>query len=166
MNALNTEKRWSYSGSLTTPPCTQGIYFNMMQTVYPIKEYHLNIYNRALKANAAPASKAAEKGNFRTARPAGPEHGVLRVTNELPAEVGLDIKAEDAASTTSLVMILLFCISMFLLLGTLVYVCMLNDDLKKARASAGMSELKQKEGEPVNVAPGPESHDEPIAKAE
>jgi len=44
MALLNTNKRWVYKGSLTTPPCTSVVIFNVLSTVYPIKQRHLQYY--------------------------------------------------------------------------------------------------------------------------
>ena len=38
MDAVNVEKRWVYKGTLTAPPCTGNAYWNVLATVYPIKE--------------------------------------------------------------------------------------------------------------------------------
>jgi len=44
MNIIDTNNRWVYNGSLTTPPCTQNIYWNVVSTVYPIKKKHLELF--------------------------------------------------------------------------------------------------------------------------
>jgi len=44
MNIIDTNNRWVYNGSLTTPPCTQNIYWNVVSTVYPIKKKHLDLF--------------------------------------------------------------------------------------------------------------------------
>ena len=36
--------RWSYMGSLTTAPCTQGVYFNVVDRVLPISQRHFDAY--------------------------------------------------------------------------------------------------------------------------
>jgi carbonic anhydrase len=37
MNLANYEDRWVYHGSLTTPPCSPFIYWNVIRRVLPIK---------------------------------------------------------------------------------------------------------------------------------
>jgi len=37
LSLVNTDNRWVYRGSVTTPPCAQNVYWNVMTTVYPIK---------------------------------------------------------------------------------------------------------------------------------
>lgn len=44
MNNIDTNNRWVYNGSLTTPPCTKNIYWNVAGTVYPIKPKHLALF--------------------------------------------------------------------------------------------------------------------------
>jgi len=44
MRLNSTQERWSYKGSLTTPPCTETIYWNVMHTVLPIKQKHLDLF--------------------------------------------------------------------------------------------------------------------------
>lgn len=42
LSLVDTENRWVYRGSVTTPPCAENVYWNVMSTVYPIKEKHVN----------------------------------------------------------------------------------------------------------------------------
>jgi carbonic anhydrase len=44
MATIDTNNRWVYKGSLTTPPCTKTVLFNVLSTVYPIKPYHLKLF--------------------------------------------------------------------------------------------------------------------------
>lgn len=37
MNMVNSKRRWIYKGSVTTPPCAQSVFWNVLSTVYPIK---------------------------------------------------------------------------------------------------------------------------------
>jgi len=37
LNAVDTNNRWVYKGSVTTPPCDKTVYWNVVKTVYPIK---------------------------------------------------------------------------------------------------------------------------------
>jgi carbonic anhydrase len=36
LDSLNLEEFWSYSGSLTTPPCTEGIKWSVLKSIQPI----------------------------------------------------------------------------------------------------------------------------------
>ena len=48
MNIFDQNKRWVYKGSLTTPPCTKTVIFNILSTVYPIKKKHLDLFTSTL----------------------------------------------------------------------------------------------------------------------
>lgn len=37
MEVVNLRARWIYEGSFTEPPCTEGVYWNIVRTVYPIR---------------------------------------------------------------------------------------------------------------------------------
>ena len=36
-SVIDTTRRYVYTGSVTTPPCTQSVYWNVVTKVYPIK---------------------------------------------------------------------------------------------------------------------------------
>lgn len=42
MMMVDTNNRWVYKGSVTTPPCKTLVYWNVLRTVYPIKKKHLD----------------------------------------------------------------------------------------------------------------------------
>jgi hypothetical protein len=44
VNLMSNAGRWVYTGSLTTPPCTVGVYFQVYDRVLPISRKHLNLY--------------------------------------------------------------------------------------------------------------------------
>lgn len=62
MNSIDTNNRWVYNGSLTTPPCTKNIYWNVAATIYPIQAKHLTLFRDML---ARGDNKLKETGNFR-----------------------------------------------------------------------------------------------------
>lgn len=46
MMMVNMKERWAYVGSLTTPPCTSGVYWNVLKSVYPIKQKHIDQFKK------------------------------------------------------------------------------------------------------------------------
>jgi carbonic anhydrase len=36
LSAMDWDTRWSYNGSLTTPPCNDNVHFEVLSTVLPI----------------------------------------------------------------------------------------------------------------------------------
>jgi len=43
---LNTWDRWIYKGSVTTPPCDKFVYWNVLNTVYPIKKKYISLFEQ------------------------------------------------------------------------------------------------------------------------
>lgn len=56
MAFIDTTNRWVYSGSLTTPPCYENLYWNVVKTVYPIKPFHFAYYKKMVTAFSTPES--------------------------------------------------------------------------------------------------------------
>ena len=46
---VNTRDRWVYKGSVTTPPCATYVYWNVLTTIYPIKQATLDSFKNQLK---------------------------------------------------------------------------------------------------------------------
>lgn len=63
MELVDFNNRWAYKGSLTTPPCTSFVYWNVLSTVYPIKEEHLKLFKDQLAKDTV--SDLATRGNWR-----------------------------------------------------------------------------------------------------
>lgn len=51
LNALENYERFQYRGSLTTPPCSETLYWNVINYVFPIKKEHLDQFKAQLKWN-------------------------------------------------------------------------------------------------------------------
>ena len=54
MDVINLRSRWVYEGSFTEPPCTEGVYWNIVRTVYPIRRNQLEeIKEKMYRASAS-----------------------------------------------------------------------------------------------------------------
>jgi len=49
MSMIDTDNRFIYIGSETKPPCSQKVYWNVVKTVYPIKQEHLDLLKTTMK---------------------------------------------------------------------------------------------------------------------
>jgi carbonic anhydrase len=45
IDSLKFHKFWSYPGSLTTPPCTEGVKWTVLKNAAPISPAHLDALN-------------------------------------------------------------------------------------------------------------------------
>jgi len=77
---VDTENRWVYKGSVTTPPCHRYVYWNLLQTVYPIKQKHLDLFLKQLERGEE--GKLAQRGNWRETQPID-LHNIISVNNEM-----------------------------------------------------------------------------------
>lgn len=44
MEMVDSNNRWIYKGSVTTPPCATFVYWNVLSTIYPVSSKHLNLF--------------------------------------------------------------------------------------------------------------------------
>lgn len=79
MEMVDTNDRWVYKGSVTTPPCDSLVYWNVVRKVYPISSIVLNDFKRQLKRGD---NKLVETGNWREVLSATPEHDVRIIQND------------------------------------------------------------------------------------
>jgi hypothetical protein len=73
MMMVNMRTRWTYKGSVTTPPCATAVYWNVVKTIYPIKQMHLNQFKQQMiRGNADGTDKfGADVSNWREIQPLG-----------------------------------------------------------------------------------------------
>lgn len=80
MKIIDFSNRWVYSGSLTTPPCTTGVYHHVVDRILPIRKEHwdayvahqstwlqTNIFNDKGEIDWTPKATLDTHGNFRIA---------------------------------------------------------------------------------------------------
>jgi carbonic anhydrase len=70
MMMFDMRNRWTYKGSVTTPPCAQNVYWNVLKTIYPIKQKHVDMFKKQLKR----VDGLDKTGNWREILPLTEEH--------------------------------------------------------------------------------------------
>lgn len=45
MMMFDMRNRWTYRGSVTTPPCAENVYWNVLRTIYPIKQKYVTQFH-------------------------------------------------------------------------------------------------------------------------
>lgn len=60
---LDYNRRWTYQGSLTTIPCAEGILWNVLEHVIPIRQSTLDIYNNFRKIEEAQITNELAEGD-------------------------------------------------------------------------------------------------------
>ena len=69
------DDRYTYRGSVTTPPCMESVYWNVMKTVYPIKQRHLDQFKAQLNRKKG----LLKTGNWRIILPETASHAPVIV---------------------------------------------------------------------------------------
>jgi hypothetical protein len=60
---LDFNRRWTYQGSLTTIPCSEGILWNVIEHVIPIRQSTLDRYNNFRKIEEEQLTNVLKKGD-------------------------------------------------------------------------------------------------------
>jgi len=77
MMMVDMNNRWTYKGSVTTPPCAENVYWNVLSTVYPIKQKNLDQFKKILEIGSM-----LETGNWREIQPLTEDHNPTMVVVE------------------------------------------------------------------------------------
>lgn len=114
--------RWVYTGSLTTPPCTVGVFFQVYDRVLPISRKHLNmylaqqreysqdvVYTKDGKQTASSKVSLDKTGNWRVTNKVD-NHDVYYLKANHPAQLKQDY--DDSAMTMGI----LFAVFMVLII--------------------------------------------------
>lgn len=80
MEMVDSRNRWAYKGSNTIPPCQLFVYWNVLSTIYPMKQKHLTQFKKKLaKAFGYTKEKPLNKiGNWRETQTID-EHDVIYI---------------------------------------------------------------------------------------
>jgi len=115
MMMVNTWSRYVYKGSVTTPPCDNFVYWNVMKTIYPIRAHHLAKFKDQLARDGLDKT-----GNNRVVQP----------YDEHDAHIIYDFYNKDNVTTESdpneglfTVLVIILGITLFLLQAFLVASC-------------------------------------------
>jgi len=69
LQTLNLDEFWSYDGSLTTPPCTEGVRWSVLKTVQPISPAQLKIFTEVWQNDPTWSAANGGNGNNRGVQP-------------------------------------------------------------------------------------------------
>ena len=75
MQMVDFNNRWVYKGSVTTPPCATNVYWNVLQTIYPVKAKHVELFKEQLDK----VTGLKDAGNWRLIQETTEEHAVMVV---------------------------------------------------------------------------------------
>lgn len=79
LNMVDTNNRWVYRGSVTTPPCAENVYWNELRTIYPVSQKHVDQFKAHLKTAAGYSGDQTLDviGNRREVQPETATHNVM-----------------------------------------------------------------------------------------
>ena len=85
LSGVDMSEYWSYDGSLTTPPCTEGLKWSVVRQVQPISDAQLQRFTKNLTDDA---TFAGGKGNNRIVMPLNKRTLYLAADVPVPKAVG------------------------------------------------------------------------------
>ena len=84
MMMVDTDNRWVYKGSVTTPPCDYYVYWNVVRKVYPLRQKYLDQFLEQLKRGGL-----EKTGNNRVIQPYNGHYLHIVTTDDPPVPEGL-----------------------------------------------------------------------------
>lgn len=104
MMMADMNNRWTYTGSVTTPPCAQHVYWNVLRTIYPIKKRHMDQFMNQLKR-----SGLEKTGNYRLIQKETKDHNPYIITGgktlssgSVDVNINMSNSGASSGSTTAL----------------------------------------------------------------
>jgi hypothetical protein len=64
MANIDWEHRWVYKGSKTIPPCERYVYWNVIESIYPIDQHTVDLFKAKLEEGGIHA--VGDAGNYRS----------------------------------------------------------------------------------------------------
>ena len=122
LNSLNLENFYSYDGSLTTPPCTEGIKWAVLQKIQPISDEQLSWFTTRWAGNA---TFSAGNGNNRATQPLNKRTVWYSSQNPNPDRVAVIVLSVFFGVSIAALLILIF--TMFICPKKLLKTCLERD---------------------------------------
>ena len=140
MNIANTKERFVYTGSLTTPPCTEKVFWNVINRVYPIKARHLSQFQYLIQQQGrtdASKGKMTYEGNYRV---------IQEIKKQDPKLMVVDPENEDEQvehTNRVLTIVLIVVVVKVLIIGGLIFTVTNNQD-KLVKEHQAQMEFRKK----------------------
>jgi hypothetical protein len=149
MEMVDSTKRWMYKGSVTTPPCATFVYWNVLSTVYPVSQKHLDQFvNNQL--NKGEAGELDAYGNWRVTVPED-EHGVIYLNGDSRSGgkggIAGFMEAIDNTKYMVAVVILAILAGFGIIAATLLFFMRSSEQKKYEEAAGNTSAKKYEENE-------------------
>ena len=113
MNLVDSDNRWIYKGSVTTPPCATFVYWNVLSTVYPISQKHLDQFKAQL--NLGENGQLASRGNYRETQKIN-RQGVVYIRREDDSQTDKYENLKKGGLITGIVLLSLMITALLLLI--------------------------------------------------
>ena len=102
MELVDFNNRWAYKGSQTAPPCFTHYYQNVLSTVYPIKEAHVELFKKVLKKTTTAGGDTLDVvGNYRDTQLIDEGHNVVYISGDQMIARGVKNLFKSASSYLS-----------------------------------------------------------------
>ena len=134
MEMVDSNKRWMYKGSVTTPPCATYVYWNVLSTIYPVSQKHLDLFVNTQLVKGEDG-ELDNRGNWRVTVPED-EHGVIYLDGSSSSSGGgseggmMETQVIDNTNYMVAVIILAIVAGVGIIASTLLYFMKANTDKK------------------------------------